>query len=150
MEMTHKSLPYFCVGPIIKGFGRGSSEIGCPTANLPLDVVKNLPEDLGAGIYFGWANVDNGDVHKAVLSIGWNPFYDNKEKSMETHIIHPFNTDLYGKQLKLCISGYLRPEKNFDSLESLIAAINEDIQNAKQQLDIEPFKSQQFNDFFKN
>lgn len=102
--MTHKSLPYFCAGPIIKGFGRGSSEIGCPTgkkqffivfvqqfhvyfpycfiANLPLDVVKNLPEDLGAGIYFGWANVDNGDVHKAVLSIGWNPFYDNKEKSM--------------------------------------------------------------------
>lgn len=51
-------------------------------ANFPLDVVKNLPEDLSAGIYFGWANVDNGDVHKAVLSIGWNPFYDNKEKSM--------------------------------------------------------------------
>lgn len=67
----------------------------------------------------------------------------------ETHIIHPYNADLYGKQLKLCISGYLRPEKNFDSLESLIAAINEDIRNAQQQLDTEPFKGQQFNEFFK-
>lgn len=44
--------------------------------------MKQLPEDLETGIYFGWANIDNGDVQKAVLSIGWNPFYENKEKSM--------------------------------------------------------------------
>lgn len=49
---------------------------------MPLEVVKNLPEELETGIYFGWASVENGDVHKAVLSIGWNPFYHNKEKSM--------------------------------------------------------------------
>lgn len=51
-------------------------------ANVPLDVVKALPDNLKTGIYFGWANVDNGEVYKAVLSIGWNPFYDNKEKSL--------------------------------------------------------------------
>lgn len=52
------------------------------TANVPLDVVQKLPKDLDTGVYFGWANVNNGDVYKAVLSIGWNPFYDNAEKSM--------------------------------------------------------------------
>lgn len=67
----------------------------------------------------------------------------------ETYIIHEFDDDFYGQQLKLCICGYLRPEKNFDSMDSLIAAINEDIQNAKQQLDIEPFATYQFNEFFK-
>ncbi|XP_031621432.1 putative riboflavin kinase [Contarinia nasturtii] len=143
-------LPYYCSGPIVKGFGRGSKELGCPTANIPLDVVKALPEELKTGIYFGWANVDNGEVYKAVLSIGWNPFYDNKEKSLETHIIHTFDTDLYGQTLKLCICGYLRPEKNFDSLDALIAAINQDIENAKQQLDAEQFINYKFNDFFKN
>lgn len=51
-------------------------------ANVPLEVVKQLPKDIETGIYFGWANVDNGDVHKMVMSIGWNPFYENKEKSM--------------------------------------------------------------------
>lgn len=109
-------LPYFCTGEIVKGFGRGSKELGCPTgnnfvlfivecwnffsnfifqcilfnlANIPMDVVKKLPEELKTGIYFGWANVDNGDVYKAVLSIGWNPFYDNKEKSLVcTYFIH--------------------------------------------------------------
>lgn len=67
----------------------------------------------------------------------------------ETYIVHEFGGDFYGKQLKLCICGYLRPEKNFDSMESLIAAINDDIKNAKEQLDIEPFASHQFDDYFK-
>lgn len=44
--------------------------------------MRKLPKELDQGVYYGWANVDNGDVHKVVLSIGWNPFYDNKEKSM--------------------------------------------------------------------
>lgn len=53
-------------------------------ANFPLDVVQKLPKDIDTGIYYGWANVNNGDVHKIVMSIGWNPFYDNTEKSMVT------------------------------------------------------------------
>lgn len=51
-------------------------------ANLSPDVVKNLPDELQTGIYFGWANVDNGEIYKAVLSLGWNPFFKNKEKSL--------------------------------------------------------------------
>lgn len=47
-----------------------------------MDIVHKLPAELETGIYFGWANIDNGDVYKAVLSIGWNPFYVNKEKSV--------------------------------------------------------------------
>lgn len=104
-------------------------------ANFPLEVVKSLPESLPTGAYYGWANVDNGPVYKMVLSIGWNPFYNNKEKSVETHMLHEFNCDLYGQFLKICIVGYLRPERSFDSLESLIAAIQDDIAKAKGLLD---------------
>lgn len=53
-------------------------------ANYPLEVIKALPTDTETGVYFGWANVDNGEVYKAVLSIGWNPFYKNDTKSMVT------------------------------------------------------------------
>ena len=34
------------------------------------------------GVYYGWASVDGGDIHKMVMSIGWNPYYKNKTKSM--------------------------------------------------------------------
>lgn len=52
------------------------------SANFPLDVVQKLPNDIETGVYIGWAKVDRGEVYKAVLSIGWNPFYGNKEKSV--------------------------------------------------------------------
>lgn len=55
---------------------------------------------------------------------------------METHIIHTFKEDFYGEILNVAIVGYLRPEKNFDSLESLISAIQGDIEEAKKQLDL--------------
>ena len=52
------------------------------TANFPIDVVDNLPEAVSTGIYYGWASVDRGPVYKMVMSIGWNPFYNNTKKSM--------------------------------------------------------------------
>ena len=50
---------------------------------------------------------------------------------METHIMHKFDGDLYGKILSVIIVGYLRPEANYDSLEKLIEAIKNDIEQGK-------------------
>ncbi|XP_031458237.1 riboflavin kinase [Phasianus colchicus] len=131
-----RHLPYFCRGEVVKGFGRGSKELGVPTANFSEQVVESFPSDIPTGIYYGWASVGNGDVHKMVLSIGWNPFYKNIKKSVETHIINTFKEDFYGEILSVVITGYIRSEKNFNSLETLISAIREDIEEAKRQLDL--------------
>ncbi|KAA8592191.1 hypothetical protein FQN60_017646 [Etheostoma spectabile] len=131
-----KSLPYFCRGEVIRGFGRGSKELGIPTANFPDSVVDNLPADIGTGIYYGWACVGNGDVYKMVMSIGWNPYYKNTKKSMETHVIHTFKEDFYGEILSVVMAGYIRPERSYNSLEALIAAINSDIEEAKVKLEL--------------
>uniref|UniRef100_A0A8C5MU30 riboflavin kinase n=1 Tax=Leptobrachium leishanense TaxID=445787 RepID=A0A8C5MU30_9ANUR len=109
-------------------------------ANFPEHVVDSLPDDLNTGIYYGWGCVGDGDVHKMVMSIGWNPFYKNTKKSVETHIIHHFQEDFYGEMLSIIIVGYIRPERSFDSLDALIAAINSDIEEAKKQLDLPEFK----------
>ncbi|KAM6391960.1 riboflavin kinase-like [Rhynochetos jubatus] len=129
-------LPYFCRGQVVKGLGRGSKELGIPTANFSEQVVESFPSDISTGIYYGWACVGNGDVHKMVLSIGWNPFYKNIKKSVETHVIHTFKEDFYGEILRIVVLGYIRSEKNFSSLEALISAIQEDIEEAKRQLDL--------------
>jgi len=44
--------------------------------------VDNLPNDIGTGIYCGWAKVDDGAVYKMVMSVGWNPYFKNEKKSM--------------------------------------------------------------------
>ncbi|KAM8961040.1 riboflavin kinase [Pelodytes ibericus] len=144
---TMGTLPYFCRGEVVKGFGRGSKELGIPTANFPEHVVDDLPTDLNTGIYYGWGCVGSGDVYKIVMSIGWNPFYKNTKKSVETHIIHQFEDDFYGQILSIVIAGYIRPEKSFDSLDALISAIRSDIEEAKKQLDLPEFKELRDNYF---
>jgi riboflavin kinase len=52
------------------------------SANFEPHVVKELPPEIKTGIYFGWAQIDAGAIHKMVMSVGWNPYYKNVEKSM--------------------------------------------------------------------
>ncbi len=92
---TESPFPIRLSGPIVKGFGRGSAELGIPTANIPiagLSVGGN--ENVESGVYYGWAGVDvdetgkresgvgKGKVWGMVMSIGWNPFYKNEVRSV--------------------------------------------------------------------
>ncbi|KAI0237957.1 Riboflavin kinase [Lamellibrachia satsuma] len=118
-------------------------------ANFPEDVVDSLPKDFSTGVYYGWACVNGGAVHKMVMSVGWNPFYHNTKRSMETYIMHKFKDDFYDSILKLCLLGYIRPEKNFDGLDELIAAIQGDIQHAEGALEQPDKKQFQSDNFFR-
>lgn len=44
-------------GTVIKGFGRGSKELGIPTANLPEEAIAEQEKGMVTGIYYGWAQV---------------------------------------------------------------------------------------------
>jgi riboflavin kinase len=72
--------PIYLKGPVIKGFGRGSKELGIPTANLSDEHVQDAFKD--TGIYFGYAQVEgHGSVKEMVMSVGYNPFYKNTVRS---------------------------------------------------------------------
>ncbi|XP_059614713.1 riboflavin kinase [Phlebotomus argentipes] len=147
--LVKEILPLFTSGKVIRGFRRGT-ELGFPTANYPVEVVRALPADFATGIYCGWAQVANGDVHKMVMSVGWNPFFDNKEKSMETHILHTFPQDFYDQTLKVCVAHYLRPEANFTTLENLKKAIQQDVADSDKLLDTPEFYKLKSDPFFIN
>eukprot|EP00094_Tigriopus_californicus_P004294 TCALIF_04140-PA protein Name:"Similar to Rfk Riboflavin kinase (Mus musculus)" AED:0.27 eAED:0.27 QI:0/0/0/0.6/1/1/5/0/183 len=122
-------------GQVVQGFGRGSKELGIPTANFSEEVIERLPTAMDTGIYYGWARIDQGDIYKMVMSVGWNPYYKNEKKSMETHIIHDFDEDFYGSWLRVIVSGYIRPEENYNCLDDLIHAIRNDIATAERELE---------------
>ncbi|KAF3827099.1 hypothetical protein GH733_002585 [Mirounga leonina] len=82
---------------VVWGFSHSSKQLGIPTANFPEQVADNLPADVSTGIYYGWASVGNGNVHKMV------------------EIGKCLKEDFYGEILNVAIVSYLRPEKNFDS-----------------------------------
>lgn len=61
-----------------------------------------------------------------VMSLGWNPFYKNERMTAEIHILHEFNRDFYGYEMKALVLGYIRPELDYTSREALIEDINTD------------------------
>lgn len=138
-ENVSSPYPISCDTEVICGYGRGSSELGIPTANIPID--KNL-DSLDSGIYFGWCKLapkadkqpeviiseaakeisfnygsflsgEEVGVLPMVMSVGWNPFYNNAKKAAEIHIIHHFKHNFYGASIKFVILGYIRPELNY-------------------------------------
>eukprot|EP00302_Diacronema_sp_CCMP2436_P000929 CAMPEP_0179848090 /NCGR_PEP_ID=MMETSP0982-20121206/6438_1 /TAXON_ID=483367 /ORGANISM="non described non described, Strain CCMP 2436" /LENGTH=472 /DNA_ID=CAMNT_0021733333 /DNA_START=516 /DNA_END=1936 /DNA_ORIENTATION=- len=124
--------PLRLVGEVVRGFGRGSKELGIPTANLPADAYAELLSSTTCGIYHGFAQLDDGGpIYPMVTSIGRNPYYGNTYKTVEPHILHTFPEDFYGKTMKLLVVGWIRPEANFSTLDALIKAIHNDIEVAR-------------------
>ena len=149
-----EKLPIRFISKVVRGFGRGSSELGIPTANLSreetISSIANY-DDLPCGIYWGFARILNpnseakGLVYKTAVSIGFNPYYHNTTKTVEPHLIAPTDipnrtksscqetilNDFYDQSIRVTLVGYLRPELPFDGLENLIKAIKNDIGNAE-------------------
>lgn len=68
----------------------------------------------------------------------------------ETHVIHQFEQDFYGSNLKIAILGYLRKEMNFSSLDDLKAQIKKDIDKAVIELERPDYQSVKSLPFFTN
>eukprot|EP00162_Nutomonas_longa_P001817 comp12390_c0_seq1/m.16203 comp12390_c0_seq1/g.16203 ORF comp12390_c0_seq1/g.16203 comp12390_c0_seq1/m.16203 type:complete len:157 (-) comp12390_c0_seq1:20-490(-) len=134
--------PYTLISPVIHGFKRGSKELGIPTANLDLSSLESAQPEifsaLDVGIYFGWAQVKNmfdNNVFPMVMSIGWNPFYNNTVKTVEVHLMAEEQLpDFYDSTVICVVLGYIRSEKNFSSREALIEEIHNDMKIAKNEL----------------
>lgn len=94
------------------------------------------------GIYLGWASVGTAnDVYMMVMSIGFNPYYNNTEKTAEPWLLHDFKDNFYGQTLRLLVCGYLRPEANFTTLDALVKRIHEDAEVTKTALQGQHFRT---------
>ncbi len=74
-----------------------------------------------------------GPVYACALNVGWSPFFKNREKTIEIHVIAQLD-DFYGQQIRAVALGYVRPEADFAGLEALKLAIAEDVLWASEQV----------------
>jgi len=116
-------------GIVRPGDHRGR-RLGFPTANIVLSRDMVLP---AKGVYACFAHHD-GKRWLAVTNVGSRPtFGHDPESIIEAYLLH-FSGDLYGHSLKLDLVEFLRPEKRFDSVDSLVAQIARDAQRAQELL----------------
>ena len=107
-------------GVVEVGFGRGH-DLEFPTANIAVPQ-KLLPKD---GVYAAVARYDGRD-HAALVSIGTNPQFDGKRRTVEAWL-RDFNETIYGHELALRDLRYLREQRLFGSVDELIAQMRTDL-----------------------
>ncbi|KAJ3506051.1 hypothetical protein NMY22_g17372 [Coprinellus aureogranulatus] len=94
---------------------RGGKDLGCPTANLPDESITPMSSVANTGVYYGYAQVVTEPTD------GFKP-----EDVKEIHIMHDFDKDFYGYEMRAIVLGYIRPELDYVSREALIEDIEID------------------------
>lgn len=114
---------------VVHGFGRGSRQMGVPTANLPPEELGEQLAGLARGVYYGWAWLAGEEgPRKAVLNIGRRPtFADGTGDTVEVHVMHDFGRDFYGERMRVLVLGFMRPELKFGGIADLVARIRADV-----------------------
>lgn len=114
---------FFFSGVVVHGDKLGR-KLGYPTANLKVqDEEKITP---GNGIYAVYVQTeDSPERKKGMMSIGFRPTVDGKKRVIEVNIFD-FDEEIYDQTLKVFVKKYLREEKKFDGLESLVKQIDRD------------------------
>ncbi|MFC4314977.1 bifunctional riboflavin kinase/FAD synthetase [Steroidobacter flavus] len=118
--------PYRMTGKVIHGEKLGR-KLGFPTANLRLHR-RATPV---AGIFA--IRVTGGGLNDApgVASLGTRPAVNGKELLLEAHVFD-FNGDLYRQSLHVDFIAYLRAERWFADMDTLIEQMNRDAAQARQ------------------
>ncbi|CAJ1432614.1 unnamed protein product, partial [Effrenium voratum] len=147
---------------VVHGFGRGSKQLGFPTANLQIRwdaelgtlseeerAVRTFAESHRTGIYCALGSIEEmPGVHKVAMSMGWNPTFDDvKAKTIEPWILHRFDQDFYGCHLRLLVLAYVRPELKFESTDQLKREIALDGDFCRTSLDLPDFATFQLDPF---
>jgi riboflavin kinase/FMN adenylyltransferase len=115
-------------GSVRQGDQRGRL-LGFPTANVEVSSRLCLPAD---GVYAGWYERPNGDVHECAINLGRRPtFYEHAETSLlEAHLLD-FEGDLYGETARVSFVHFLRSERKFDGIDALIEQLRADVESAR-------------------
>lgn len=123
VETANNYLDYefMITGKVVQGRALGRT-INYPTANLyPDESYKLIPKN---GVYVVKSSIDGREVF-GITSIGTNPTVGGNEKTIETHFLN-LNQNLYNRVITIEFLKFIRDEENFDSIEILRKAIEND------------------------
>jgi riboflavin kinase / FMN adenylyltransferase len=123
---TELDRPYRLEGTVERGASRGR-ELGFPTANLSVRDHMLLPK---LGVYAGWLWWKDAR-HPAVINVGLNPtFGDRDTPIVEAHVLD-FDQDLYGEEIEIEFTHRLRDELRFSNVDSLVTQMTADVEHAR-------------------
>jgi len=128
IEIANNYLGYnfMLTGTVVNGKRLGG-KIGYPTANIDVkESYKLIPK---TGVYVVKSTIDKKIVF-GIMNIGNRPTVDGSYQTIEVHFLD-FNNDLYNQNITIELLYFLRDEKKFSSIETLVIQIKKDEQTAR-------------------
>ena len=119
------SRPFAIEGPVIHGDKRGRT-IGFPTANMELGSYLRP----AYGIYAVRVRLPDGRIAGGAANLGIRPTFDPPKELLETYVFDT-SADLYGHKIEVALIERLRGEAKFESLDDLVAQMNDDVLRAR-------------------
>ena len=124
--------PHRVEGVVVRGQQRGRA-LGFPTANLETAPYTASPAD---GVYAGWLarlDADGQEEQRwpAAISVGTNPTFDGRERTVEAYALDRDDLDLYGTHVAVDFAARLRGMVRFDSAAALTEQMYRDVDEAR-------------------
>ena len=121
--------PFAIRGVVEHGDKRGR-EIGYPTANLSIEHYLRPKY----GIYAVTGRIlATGQELQGAANIGVRPQFEPPKELLEPYFFD-FSGDLYGQEIEVAFRHFLRGEAKFDSLDALMAQMEQDCEEARRLL----------------
>jgi len=124
--------PHRVEGVVVRGHQRGRA-LGFPTANLQMLPHTAIPAD---GVYSGWLvslDADGTEQERwpAAISVGTNPQFDGRERTVEAYALDRDDLDLYGRHMAVDFVTRIRGQARFGSVDELIGQMHRDVDAAR-------------------
>ncbi|AUH69256.1 MULTISPECIES: bifunctional riboflavin kinase/FAD synthetase [Gordonia] len=138
VELAAEALgrPHRVEGVVVHGERRGR-DLGFPTANVAPPEHTAIPGD---GVYAAWFTVLDsatqpdgvtiGRRYPAAVSVGTNPTFSGRVRTVEAYVLD-VEADLYGQHVAVDFVARLRGMEPFDSVDALIAEMNNDVERTR-------------------
>jgi riboflavin kinase/FMN adenylyltransferase len=141
MESATQALgrPHRVDGVVVVGDRRGRA-LGYPTANVESPPFTAIPAD---GVYAGHLVLRDPrsgvskERYPAAISVGTNPTFEGSRRTVEAFVLD-FDGDLYGEHVGVEFVSRLRAMAAFPDVESLVAAMDDDVLRTRALLDVPP------------
>jgi riboflavin kinase / FMN adenylyltransferase len=122
------SRDYAIEGVVQRGDQRGR-QLGYPTANLESGDYQRPKY----GIYAVRVTLEDGSEFPGVASLGVRPTFEPPRELLEAHLFG-FDGDLYGRKIEVALHAFIREEKKFADVETLVAHMRKDEAKARRLL----------------
>ncbi len=128
MNLAGRLLGYpYCVSGIVEHGKQLGRTLGFPTLNVVWPEQKIVPP---RGVYLCRVFME-GRAYNGIANIGIKPTVSDEKKVRIESFLFGYGGDAYGKEIRIELLEYVRPEQRFPDKEALKSCVQKDIERGK-------------------